>query len=100
VSFAARQHGDIYRRLTLSDKPEYQEYRRIELSEVPPLSDAAVLTNVTPYSIRYDDGLHTWYVARSDKTIIRGYRLRRSDADVEDGAFPIVAFFNDEKGLL
>ncbi len=59
MSFAARQAGDVYRRLQLSDNPDYQEYRRIERSEVPPLSENATVSNVTLYSVRYDDGLHT-----------------------------------------
>jgi hypothetical protein len=101
MSFAQRQHGGVYRRLHLRDEPQYQTHRRIEdLKGVPPLSDTAVVADVTIHTIRYDDGVHTWFVDRNDKRLIRAYRRYRKQEDIDDGAFPVAVYFDDGRGSL
>lgn len=100
MSFATRRDDGFYRRLPLAEQPEYQTRTRIDVADVPPLSNGAVVIDVTPRSIQYQDGLHTWFVDKFDKTIVRSYREHRSEEDIEAGAFPVSSFFDDEGGLL
>lgn len=100
MSSVLRKADGIYRRPILSDQPEHQRCKQIDLSEVPQLSDKASLADVTPFSMRYDDGLQTWYVNRFDKTVIRAYREYRNEEDIEDGAFPVSVTYSDDKGQL
>ena len=93
----ARANGFV-RTVPLHNNSEYQTSTQISLADVPPLSVTAVVGKVTQHSIRYDDGLSVWYVDRFDKTIIRGYREYRSQDEVDAGAFPIIAWFNDDRG--
>jgi hypothetical protein len=100
VSFAHRQADGFARVIPLANRPEFRQCRHLSLDDVPPLTDAAKVADVTPFSVRYEDGLQAWCVDRFDKTVIRAYREYRNESDVDAGAFPIVAFYNDGKGQL
>jgi hypothetical protein len=95
----ASQPVTYYRTIPLMDD-KHQEYSEISASEVPPLCPKATVSNATPRSIRYDSGQESWWVNPRDKTIIRAYTKRRSDAEVNAGAFRTLLVFRDEKGPL
>lgn len=88
------------RTVPLHDSDAHQTCEQIDLDDVPEMPGSAVVGDVTPRSIRYDDGQRTWFVQPSDKTVIRAYRERRREQDIKAGAFPTVAYFYDEKGPL
>ena len=100
MSLARLRIDGFARVIPLQSRPEYQERRRLDVDDVPPLTDTAKVAGVTANSIRYEDGPQVWHVDRFDKAIIRDYREYRSQEDIDAGAFPIVAFYNDGKGQL
>ena len=100
MSFAHRQPDGFTRAIPLTNRPEFRQCRQLSLDEVPPLTVSAKIADATPYTIRYEDGLQAWSVDRFDKTVIRAYREYRNESDIDAGAFPIVAFYNDGKGQL
>lgn len=88
------------RTVPLHNSDVHQTCEQIALDDVPEMPGSAVVGDVTPRSIRYNDGRRTWFVHPSDKTIIRAYRERRRDQDIKAGAFPTAVMFYDEKGPL
>ena len=100
MTVATSQANGYFRNVPLHENEAYQTYTEITAADVPPLSATAEVANVTPRSIRYDDGRHTWYVDPRDKSVLRAYRLRRTAEDIEAGAFPNLKVYWDEKGPL
>jgi hypothetical protein len=100
MSVATEQAKSYFRYAPLHDKPEAHEARELNLSEVPKLSDVAVVGKITGHSIRYDAGRESWWVSLTDKAVIRAYRKRRTERDIEAGASPILEYYVDEKGQL
>lgn len=90
----------LYRFVRLQDSADFQTCTELALSEVPPLSDNAVVVRVTPRSVRYDDGQESWFTDPRNKRILRAYRKKRDDDEIEAGAYPLVAVFTDGKGAL
>lgn len=88
------------RTVPLHDSDKHQSCREIEIGDVPEMPHTAVVADVTPRTVRYEDGPHTWFVDPRDKTVIRAYRKRRNQQEIEAGAFPTIAFFYDGKGPL
>jgi hypothetical protein len=88
------------RTVPLHDSDTHQTCDQIALDAVPEMPGSAVVVDVTPRSIRYEDGQHAWWVDTRDKTIIRAYRERRRDQDIKAGAFPARVTYFDEKGPL
>ena len=88
------------RTVPLHDRDEYQTCDQIDLDDVPEMPGSAVVGDVTPRSVRYDDGQRAWWVHPSDKTVTRCFRERRSQNDIDAGAFPTRVFYFDDKGPL
>jgi hypothetical protein len=88
------------RAVPLHDNQAHQTCTELSLSEVPTLSESATVGNATSRSVRYDAGTESWFVLPSDKKVIRAYRRRRSDADIEAGAYPVLTLYFDNKGPL
>lgn len=100
MTIATTQATGYSRVIPLNDTEEYQVCHEMEIGDVPEVSTAAVVGNVTPRSIRYDDGRQSWFVAPHDKTLIRAYRERRREQDIQAGAYPTLSLYFDNKGPL
>ena len=99
MSIATQQAASYYRLVPLTSN-EYQTYDEISLSDVPTMPTTAIVGAVTSRTIRYDSDCQSWFVDPKDKSKIRAYRLRRTDAQIEAGAFPTLKLFFDGKGPL
>lgn len=88
------------RTVPLHDSDAHQTCEEIALGDVPEMPGSAVVGDVTPRSIRYDDGRRAWWLHPSDKTIVRAYRERRHEQDIKAGAFTTAILYHDGKGPL
>lgn len=88
------------RTVPLHDSDSYQTCDEITLEDVPEMPGSAVVGDVTPRSIRYNDGRRSWWTDPRDKAIMRAYRERRHEQDIAAGAFPAIALYHDGKGPL
>ncbi len=97
---SGQRTGSFFRTIPLHESEEHQTWTELSLSDVPALPDSAVVGKVTARTVRYDDGDESWFVDPRDKQVIRAYRKRRNEADIEAGAYPMLAAYFDEKGPL
>jgi hypothetical protein len=97
----ATQHfTGCYRYVPQHDSDEQQECMEITVDRVPGMPETATVGDVTPRSVRYDDGTQSWFVDPTDKGLVRAYREKRIQEDIDAGAYPLLAFYHDERGPL
>ena len=100
MTVATRQADGYFRTVPLHESDDHQSWSEIDRDEVPDLPDTATVGDVTPRSVRYDNGRESWFVDPRDKAVLRAYRERRRDEDIKAGAFPTSKLYYDGKGPL
>ena len=88
------------RAVPLHDSDAHQSCEQIPAENVPPLAAGAVVVRVTPRSVRYELGREAWFVLPSDSTVVRAYRKRRDQEEIDAGAYPNTEEYFDNKGPL